>query len=65
MGIPFLNRIRERYGLKLAVAFTAVLLLTVGVGTAVSADASAQLRDDVEGHMYRLPTGAPTASTPG
>jgi len=51
MSIPFLNRIRERYGLKLAVAFTAVLLLTVGVGTVVSADASTQLRDDVEGHM--------------
>jgi len=51
MGIPFLHRVRERYGLKLAVAFTAVLLLTVGVGTVVSADASAQLRDDVEGHM--------------
>jgi methyl-accepting chemotaxis protein len=51
MGIPVLNRIRERYGLKLAVALTAVLLLTVGVGAVVSADASAQLRDDVEGHM--------------
>jgi len=51
MGIPLLHRIRERYELKLAVAFAAVLLLTVGVGTVVSADASEQLRDDVEGHM--------------
>jgi len=51
MGIPFLNRVRERYGLKLAVAFTVVILLTVGVGTVVSADASAQLRDDVEQHL--------------
>ncbi|AZH24236.1 methyl-accepting chemotaxis protein [Haloplanus aerogenes] len=51
MGIPFLNRIRERYGLKLAVAFTVVILLTVGVGTVVSADASAQLRADVEQHL--------------
>ena len=57
MGIPFLHRIRERYGLKLAVAFTAVLLLTVGVGTVVSADASAQLRDDVEGHMVETADG--------
>lgn len=48
MGIPLLNRVRERYGLKLTVAFTAVLLVTVGVGTVVSADASAQLRDDAE-----------------
>ncbi|WP_435067348.1 methyl-accepting chemotaxis protein [Haloplanus sp. C73] len=51
MGIPVLNRVRQRYGLKLAVAFAAVLLLTVGVGTVVSADASAQLRDDVQSHM--------------
>jgi len=51
MGIPLLNRIRERYGLKLAVAFVAVLLLTVGVGTVVSVDASEQLRDDVEQHL--------------
>ncbi|MFB6101018.1 MAG: methyl-accepting chemotaxis protein [Haloplanus sp.] len=51
MGIPFLDRIRERYGLKLAVSFAVVLLLTVAVGAVVSADASAQLRDDVEAHM--------------
>jgi len=57
MAIPFLHRVRERYGLKLAVAFTAVLLLTVGVGTVVSADASAQLRDDVESHMVQTADG--------
>jgi len=51
MGIPGLDRVRRRYGLKLAVAFAAVLLLTVGVGAAVSVDASAQLRDDVQQHM--------------
>jgi len=49
--MAFGTRFRERYGLKLAVAFAAVLLLTVGVGAVVSADASAQLRDDVERHM--------------
>mgnify|MGYP000073687294 CR=1 FL=1 len=51
MGLPVLNRFRRRYGLKLAVAFTVVLLLTVGVGAAVSVDASAQLRDDVQQRM--------------
>lgn len=39
MGIPSLDRVRERYGLKLAVAFTAALLPTVGVGPVMSADA--------------------------
>ncbi|GAB6860626.1 methyl-accepting chemotaxis protein [Haloplanus litoreus] len=51
MGIPILDRVRERYGLKLAAAFVAALLLTVAVGAVVSADASAQLRDDVERNM--------------
>jgi methyl-accepting chemotaxis protein len=51
MGIPLLDRVRERYGLKLAAAFVAALLLTVAVGAVVSADASAQLRDDVERNM--------------
>ncbi|MFB6196571.1 MAG: methyl-accepting chemotaxis protein [Haloplanus sp.] len=46
-----LDTIRERYGLKLAAAFAAVLLLTVAVGAVVSADASAQLREDIERHM--------------
>jgi methyl-accepting chemotaxis protein len=48
MGVPLLGRVRKRYGLKLAAAFAAALLLTVAVGTVVSLDASAQLRDDVE-----------------
>ncbi|WP_251341701.1 methyl-accepting chemotaxis protein [Haloplanus halophilus] len=51
MAIPLLDRVRERYGLKLAAALVAALLLTVAVGGVVSADASAQLRADVERTM--------------
>jgi len=51
MGTPLLDRIRERYGLKLVAALLAALLLTVAVGGIVSADASAQLREDVQQQM--------------
>ncbi|WP_251329153.1 methyl-accepting chemotaxis protein [Haloplanus pelagicus] len=51
MAIPLLDHIRERYGLKLAAALVAALLLTVAVGGVVSANASTQLREDVEHHM--------------
>jgi methyl-accepting chemotaxis protein len=51
MGVPLLESVRQRYGLKLAVAFVAVLLVTVSVGAVVSADASTQLQSDVERNM--------------
>ena len=51
MRVPLLERIRQRYGLKLAVAFVVVLLMTVSVGAVVSADASSQLQSDVERNM--------------
>jgi methyl-accepting chemotaxis protein len=51
MALPILDGVRERYGLKLAAALVAALLLTVAVGTVVSAEASTELRSNVEASM--------------
>ncbi|WP_162224356.1 methyl-accepting chemotaxis protein [Halorussus amylolyticus] len=49
-----LNRVRESYALKLAIALVSVVALTVAVGALVQAQTADQLRDDVQGQLTSI-----------